>query len=91
MSCWRAAGGNSLHLKFWDGELVVYNELSGDLHILDDSAAHILQALQQAPADVLSLAQRFAKEWQCEPSDDLLQEIEMTVSDMHALALVERA
>lgn len=88
---WRIIDENALQLRFWDGEFVVYNALSGDVHVLDERAAHILQALQQAPADVLSLAQRFAKEWQCEPSDDLLQEIEMTVSDMHALALVERA
>jgi len=88
---WRIIDDNALQLRFWDGEFVVYNALSGDIHVLDDRAAQLLQALQQAPSDVLSLVQRFAKEWQCEPSDDLLHEIEMTVSDMHALALVERA
>jgi PqqD family protein of HPr-rel-A system len=87
---WRIIDDKALQLRFWDGECVVYNALSGDLHVLDERAAYILQTLQQAPADVLSLAQRFASEWQCEPSDDLLHEIEMTVSDMHALALVER-
>ena len=87
---WRTIDDNALQLRFLDGEFVVYNALSGDLHVLDDRAGHILQALQQAPADVLSLVQRFAREWQCEPDDDLLREIEMTVSDMHALALVER-
>ena len=89
MMLWRIIDDNALRLRFWDGEFVVYNALSGDIHILDDRAAHILQALQQAPADVLSLVQSFAAEWQCEPDDDLLNEIEMTVSDMHALALVE--
>lgn len=88
---WRILDDNALQLRFWDGESVVYNALSGDIHVLDDRAAQLLQALQQAPADVLSLVQRFAKEWQCEPDDDLQREIEMTVSDMHALALVERA
>lgn len=87
---WRTVGGNALHLKSWDGELVVYNALSGDLHVLDDQAAQILQALQQTPSDVLSLTQRLAEQWQCEPSDDLQREIEMTMSDMQALALVER-
>jgi PqqD family protein of HPr-rel-A system len=88
---WRIIDEDALQLRFWDCEFVVYNALSGDIHVLDDRAARILQVLQQAPADVLSLVQRFAKEWQCEPDDDLQREIEMTVSDMHALALVERA
>ena len=87
---WRIIDENALQLRFWEGEFVVYNALSGDLHILDDQAADILQALQQAPSDVLSLVQHLAVEWQCEPSDDLLREIEMTMSDMQALALVER-
>lgn len=87
---WRIIDDDALQLRSWDGEFVVYNALSGDLHILDEQAAQILQALQHKPSDVLSLAQRFAAEWQCEPSDDLLHEIEMTMSDMQALALVER-
>ena len=87
---WRIIDDDALQLRFWDGEFVVYNALSGDLHILDEQAAQVLQALQHKPSDVLSLAQLLAKEWQCEPSDDLLHEIEMTMSDMQALALVER-
>lgn len=86
---WRLIDENALKLRTWDGEFVVYNILSGDLHIVDEQAAHILQSLQRAPSDVLSLAQRLANQWQCEPNDELLREIKMTLSEMQALALVE--
>lgn len=87
---WRIIGDSALQFRSWNDEFVVYNALSGDTHLLEESAAQILLALQRAPSDVLSLAQLLAATWQCEPNDDLLREIEMVLSDMHALSLVER-
>jgi PqqD family protein of HPr-rel-A system len=87
---WRALEDNALRFQSWNDEVVVYNTLSGDTHILDKPAVQILQALQRTPSDVLSLAQLLAATWQCETSDDLLREIEMVLSDMHTLSLVER-
>lgn len=46
---WRLAPGQQLAHRSWDGEHVVYNDLSGDTHLLDDVSMHLLTALQQAP------------------------------------------
>lgn len=87
---WRIIGDDVLQFRSWNDEFVVYHALSGDTHILEESAAQLLQELQRTPSDVLSLARRLADRWQCELNDDLLQEIDMVLTDMHALSLVER-
>jgi len=87
---WRVIGDDALQFRSWDGEFVVYNALSGDTHILEEAAAQLLLALQRAPADVLSLARLLADQWQCELNDEFLREIDMALTDMHALSLVER-
>jgi PqqD family protein of HPr-rel-A system len=88
---WRVIGDSALQFRSWNGEFVVYNSLSGDTHILEESTAQILLVLQQTPSDMLSLAQLLARMWECELCDDFLLEIEMVLSDMHTLSLVERA
>jgi len=88
---WRIIGGDALEFRHWDAEeVVVYNSLSGDTHLLDSSTAEILLMLRHEVLDVLSLARLLASTWQCEPTTDFLDELEMTLSDMHALSLVER-
>jgi PqqD family protein of HPr-rel-A system len=86
---WRTLRDNALRFQVWNEEFVVYNEVSGDTHVLEEAAARLLIEVQRAPSDVLSLAQRLADEWQCEVNDDFLHEIEMALANMHALCLVE--
>lgn len=87
---WRIIDDDALEFRRWDDEVVVYNGLSGDTHLLDASTAEILLALRHTRLDMLSLAQLLARKWQCEPTPDFLDELEMTLSNMHALSLVER-
>jgi PqqD family protein of HPr-rel-A system len=87
---WRIIGDNALRFRRWNQEFVVYNTLSGDIHILDEAATQILQALQTGPCDMGSLAQSIAGKRECGPSDNFLGQIEVMLSDMHALSLVER-
>ena len=88
---WRIIGGDALEFRRWDAdEVVVYNSLSGDTHLLDSSTAEILLMLRHEVLDMLSLARLLARKWRCEPTTDFLDELEMTLSDMHALSLVER-
>lgn len=87
---WRTIGDDALEFRRWDEEVIVYNALSGDTHLLAPSAAEILLTLQNETLDMLSLARLLAGKWQCDPTPDFLDELEMTLSDMHALSLVER-
>lgn len=88
---WRIIADDALQFRHWDDECVVYNSLSGDTHILETTTAEILLALRHGPSDVLSLGQLLADKWQCELNQVFLDELEMTLSDMQALSLVERA
>jgi len=87
---WRIIGDDLLQVRSWNGEFVVYHALSGDTHILEEANAQLLLELQQKPADVLSLARQLADKWQCELDDDLVREIEMALTEIQALSLVER-
>lgn len=86
---WRTIRDDAFLFRAWDDEVVVYDALSGDTHIIDATAARILQALQQAPSDVPTLAQLLAMQLQCEPGEELNHDIESVLSDMAALSLVE--
>jgi PqqD family protein of HPr-rel-A system len=89
---WRIIDDDALEFRCWDEEeVVVYNALSGDTHLLDALAADILLTLRHEAQDMLSLAQLLARKWQCESTPEFLEELEMMLSDMHALSLIERA
>jgi PqqD family protein of HPr-rel-A system len=57
---WRLVPGQSLRFRQFDDEFVVYNDLSGDTHLLGDSAAHLLSVLQQGPAASAALLDSLA-------------------------------
>ena len=53
---WRLTPGQALACREWDGEAVLYNELSGSTHLLDGAALDLLHALRDEPADAATLA-----------------------------------
>ena len=55
---WRLTPGQALACREWDGEAVLYNDLSGNTHLLDGAALDLLHALRDQPADAATLAAR---------------------------------
>ena len=53
---WRLQPGQTLQHRQWDGECVLYNDLSGDTHLLGEAAVEILLALRRGPATRDALA-----------------------------------
>ena len=53
---WQVAPGQQLASWGWDDEFVVYNNLSGDTHLLDADSVELLALLQRAPATIETLA-----------------------------------
>jgi PqqD family protein of HPr-rel-A system len=53
---WRLTPGQALLRYGWDGEYVLYNDLSGDTHLLTATACTLLDRLQAAPANPTALA-----------------------------------
>lgn len=53
---WRVTPGQALRWREWQGEYVLYNDISGDTHLLGAGAIDLLLALRQAPAAESALA-----------------------------------
>jgi PqqD family protein of HPr-rel-A system len=75
--------GQRLQRREWDGETVLYNDLSGDTHLLNDAALALLLALQQAPQSRQQLAELLG-----EPGPDL-DAVDALLGELEALSLIE--
>jgi len=54
--CWKLMAGQSLCFRTWDEEeFLLYNNLSGDTHLIDADAIDVLLSLQQQPAGAEAL------------------------------------
>jgi PqqD family protein of HPr-rel-A system len=80
-STWRLMPGQFLRNTSWDGaEYVLYNDLSGDTHLLGADALDLLLVLQQADRDEPALAAALAA---------ARDEVEALLAALAKLSLVE--
>jgi PqqD family protein of HPr-rel-A system len=83
---WRLMPGQRLRSRSWDGEqFVLYNNLSGDTHLLDAASVEVLDLLQRGAADTAALAAALQLD------DGALPQLEALLADLHSLDLVEAA
>jgi PqqD family protein of HPr-rel-A system len=87
---WELAQGSQLHWKCWDDEFVVFDEGSGDTHLLDALAAEVLKALEDAPGDVPTLIARVAGRLRIEPDPEIERHIRATMQRFREAGLAER-
>jgi PqqD family protein of HPr-rel-A system len=85
---WQVVPGQSLAVKEWDGIAVLYNDLSGNTHLLDGAAVEVLQALRSAPATAATLATALTDRIECD-ADELTTLIDELLAGLAALDLVE--
>jgi len=88
---WRVISETALGFRCWDDEFVVYNELSGDTHLLGPMAAQILLTLQQASSDVMTLAATLSGMFPAEKDGQLALQIEQVLADLDRLELITRS
>lgn len=81
---WKLIEGQTLTRRGWDDEYVVYNDLSGDTHLLGADAMDILLQLQSGPVDEEALAQAL----QVARQDR--EVFALTLVELGALSLIER-
>ena len=88
---WRLRPGQHLLHRQWDDEFVVFNNLSGDCHLLDEAGFAVLGILQPAGAAGLTLAALAAA--LAEQFDDVyaqsLHEVEPVLAGLKACELIE--
>jgi PqqD family protein of HPr-rel-A system len=85
---WRVIPGQLLAFREWDGEAVLYNDLSGNTHLLDGGAIDVLQALRTEPCVSAALAARLAGPLGA-GADELLPEIDDMLAELARLDLIE--
>ncbi|WP_322402100.1 HPr-rel-A system PqqD family peptide chaperone [Massilia luteola] len=85
---WRLTPGQALACREWDGEAVLYNDLSGSTHLLDGAALDLLLALRDEPADAATLAGRLAERFDA-GDDDLVSLIDEMLAALAGLDLIE--
>jgi PqqD family protein of HPr-rel-A system len=88
---WKAIPGPDLHIRSWNDEVVVYNGLSGDTHLISPAAADLLEALRHEPADQASLLVSMAALWETDPNPELHAGIGQLLTELDALALIRQA
>jgi PqqD family protein of HPr-rel-A system len=86
---WKLRAGQRLRMLPDDEETVVYNDLSGDTHLLSGIAASLLERLRPGPADGDSLARFLAGEWELDPGVAPADLTEQLLSELAALSLIE--
>ena len=78
---WRLAPGQRLVHRCHDGECVLFNDLSGATHLVDDITLDLLQALAEAPQASNDLAG--------DPDPDTLAALDELLAGLAALYLIE--
>jgi PqqD family protein of HPr-rel-A system len=86
---WKLTSIHAHSLRRWDGESVVYNNVSGDTHLMGFLATGLLCVLRDAPSDSISLSESLGPMRQAETAEQFLLQIEQVLADLHALALIE--
>jgi PqqD family protein of HPr-rel-A system len=82
---WKLIDGQCLSHRGWDEEYVVYNDISGDTHLLGPDAMQLLLRLQAGPATEYALA-TFLK---VEPGER--DALTLALEQLAGLNLIERA
>lgn len=88
---WRLIHGQTLRQRRWGDESVLYNDLSGDTHLLGETAICLLQALQASAHDEATLLASLCAQLQIEADDTAARETAALLASLCALSLIERS
>lgn len=86
---WRIAPGQQLAARGWNDEFVLYNDLSGDTHLLDGDSTALLAHLQAGPASLEALVATFAGDIDPDDAAALPGTIASLLDQLAGLYLIE--
>ena len=86
---WRISAGQALRFRQFDDEAVLYNDLSGDTHLLGAEALHLLSVLQHGPAAQAALLASLADALGCAPDAALGAETDAVLASLAGYFLIE--
>jgi len=88
---WRFTGHPDVRVERFGDEAVVFNPLSWETHLLNETAAHVVEALRRGPSDAESLAADLTAALDPEVSPEAyVAQIEGLLEELEGLGLVVR-
>jgi len=88
---WEIEGKARFLFRHWGDECAVYDNVTGDTHLLAPVGIEVLLELQQAPASAGSLCKRVASRFETEPNAEFSSMLESVLIDFERLALIRCA
>lgn len=89
MPGWQLRPAQKLRMVDGETESVVYNDCSGETHVLSAIAMRLLQHLQRGRANFSSMSTFLGEEWEFESEEDLRQITRDLLAELDALSLIE--
>ena len=86
---WKLRPGQHLRMLAGDDESVIYNDHSGETHLLSGIAVSVLQLLEDGPQDLDGLSFKLAEDWEFESDAELSRMTLQLTSDLNGLGLIE--
>jgi PqqD family protein of HPr-rel-A system len=86
---WQLRAGQQLRMLAGNDESVIYNDYSGETHLLSAIAVSILQHLKAIPANLPSISTFLASEWEFESDEELRRTAHALLAELDGLSLIE--
>jgi PqqD family protein of HPr-rel-A system len=75
--------------KKWGEEYVVFNQTSGNSHLLNPTAAKILSIVQSHPSSAEEISLKMASESELGADEEILQGVDVVLETLDSLGLIE--
>jgi len=78
-----------IHCRFWDDECVIYNQLTGDVHLIDGMGVEIFRVLSTKAATLIQLLQNINSVFEWDIDFDAESYLDNLIMEYQKLGLVE--
>ncbi|TCS38584.1 PqqD family protein of HPr-rel-A system [Paucimonas lemoignei] len=85
---WQVSFPQTLHVKRWDDEAIVYDAQSGNTHLLGAVATEVLAELLASPQDADSLTAMLFPEEANQTGDNAKESLEAILSQLAGISLI---
>lgn len=90
-SKWRLTTHTAPPLRYWGGDYIVYNPLSGDTHLLDIVAGEALRAIIAGPIASSAICERVASLLEVPSDERVAENVGAILTRLDELGLIEPA
>jgi PqqD family protein of HPr-rel-A system len=86
---WRLRTGQSLRMLAGDDESVVYNDQSGETHLLSAIAISMLEHLRKGPDSFTGMCSALTQAWEFDSETELQRVVLALTDELRDLSLIE--